>query len=331
VHQQERLLVREAAEWFARMHGPDAAQNDPEFLAWLAQSETHRDAFSRVSEAFSLGKNLPRDALVLPHPLPSASKTRWRKLVAASLALVIAFGGISVAIERFAIAPGTKPSPVPHMDEFATGTGVIRSVHLADGSNVILDADARIQVQFSADRRDIWLLRGRARFDVAHEARPFVVHAGGGTVTAHGTMFDVRVEHGTTSVRLLRGAIDVDLPSHGAMPSETRHISPGEAVLFAANRPIMPIPSDLGMVIDQPTWPSELLEFNRARVADVVTEANRYSKGHPIVVSPDIADMPVSGTFRVGDSDQLARNLALLLDIQVHHLTNGSIALGDKF
>src|SRR3546814_15175781 len=52
-----------------------------------------------------------------------------------------------------------------------------------------------------------------ARFDVAHETRPFVVLAGGGSVTARGTIFDVSLDrYERVTVRLLSGAVDVERP-----------------------------------------------------------------------------------------------------------------------
>lgn len=327
MQEKERLLVREAANWFAQMHGPEADQNEPQFRAWLAKSEAHRNAYSQVSEAFSLGKNLTGDNTrdpIRPHSEPKVHK---RTAFATAAALVIAFGGASIAVERYGVSQAGRGPAIVSADHFTTSSGKIQTVRLSDGSMIILDTGSELTTQLGADRRDLWLVHGHARFDVAHERRSFVVHAGGGTVTAHGTLFDVRVDDGATSVRLLRGAIDVDIPRHGNAPPESRHVSPGEAVSFNVDRGIATITPAQNMAIAQPTWPSALLEFDRVRVADVIAETNRYSSGHLIVVSPEIADMRVSGTFRVGDPDRLAQHIASLLDVQVSHQPSGDIAL----
>lgn len=324
------MLVGEAANWFAQMHGPDAAQHEIEFRAWLAQSEAHRNAYSQVSEAFSLGKNLTRDTSLALVSRPSETKVRKRRVFATVVALVIAFGGASIAVERYGAFQSGRSRAIVSASHFATGSGEIRTVHLTDGSTIILDTGSELTTQLGADRRDLWLVHGRARFDVAHERRPFVVHAGGGTVTAHGTLFDVRVEGGAASVRLLRGAVDVDIPGRGNTSPESRHVAPGEAVSFGVDRGIAMIPPAQSVAIAQPAWPQSLLEFDRTRVADVIAETNRYSSGHPIVVSPGIADKRVSGTFRVGDSDLLAQHLAILLDARVSHPANGNIVLTES-
>lgn len=327
MNQQERLRVREAANWFARMHGPDAAQHEPDFLAWIAASESHRDAYSRVSEAFSLGKNLTRDPSREPAGAPSRSRSFGRKLVAAAVALVIALGGVPLSVERYRLSAPAQRQAIASIEHLATGIGEIRKVRLSDGSTIVLDTNSELSTRFGADQRHLWLLRGRARFDVAHERRPFVVHASGGTVTAHGTLFDVRIEHGAASVRLLRGAIDVAIPARGNAVPVSRKVVPGETVTFDVARGIAMVPPEQSAVIAQPAWPSALLDFDRARVADILTEANRYSFGHQIAASPDIANKRVSGTFRVDDADRLAQHLAVLLDARADRRANGDIVL----
>src|SRR3546814_14166765 len=86
---------------------------------------------------------------------------------------------------------GRRTIPVT---ELASKSGEIRTVALEDGSRVTLDTDTILHIAYSPTERGLKLERGRARFDVSYDAsRPFVVFAGGGSITAHGTVFDVAV------------------------------------------------------------------------------------------------------------------------------------------
>src|SRR3546814_6360827 len=76
-------------------------------------------------------------------------------------------------------------------DLYDTVVGGRRNIRLADGSVVELDEGSELSTDFNKSRRELKLERGRARFEVAHEGRPFIVLAGGGSVTARGTVFDV--------------------------------------------------------------------------------------------------------------------------------------------
>lgn len=322
MRQQERLLVRQAANWFARMHGPDAVSHKADFETWVAASEGHREAYSRVSEAFSLGKGLKSKA----PPNATGSGGHGRKLLAIMALLVAGIWAASFTARRYGLLSAAQ-SPAIVTSDLVTRTGEIRTARLSDGSMVTLDTGSELATRFGADRRDLWLVRGRARFDVAHERRAFIVHAGDGTVTAHGTLFDVRVEGHVASVRLLRGAIDVSLPPHGEEPATTRHVTPGEALAFDSDKGIEPITTLQNAAIAQPTWPLSLLEFDDARVSDVIAEANRYSTRSLIIGDPAIANMRVSGTFRVGDTDRLGSHLALLLGVQIAHRSTGDPVL----
>lgn len=76
---------------------------------------------------------------------------------------------------------------------YLTGPGQQRVVSLADGSRVTLGGASEIRVRLTKERRTIDLDRGEALFTVTHDPqRPFVVHAGAGTITAVGTEFLVR-------------------------------------------------------------------------------------------------------------------------------------------
>lgn len=325
-HPQD-LPIREAATWFARMHGPDAPTHEAAFAAWIAESDGHRVAYSQVAEAFSLGKNLPRAAIGQPDYAVIARRPSRRQLVAAAVVALAVIGTVPVIVDRYVSPPAATNQVIAHSDHFATGLGEIRAIRLTDGSTVVLDTGSELNVTMDQGHRDLWLVHGRARFDVAHEQRPFVVHAGTGIVTAHGTLFDVLVEHGHASVRLLLGAIDVAIPGHSDALPVSRHVAPGESVAFDAASGISPIPVEQAAAIAQPTWPSALLEFDRARVADVIAQSNRYAAAKLVAASPNIAERRVSGTFRMGDPDRLAQELAILLDAEVSHQANGDIVI----
>lgn len=161
--------------------------------------------------------------------------------------------------------PGTIAATGPAERRIlATTAGETRTVRLADGSTVRLDAATRLDAAFDAERRTIRLSQGQARFAVAHETRPFVVLAGGGSVTARGTMFDVAVAGGRVDVRLLEGAVDVVLPARARQVRPTvRRLTPGEGLSFTP-APAADIASAAGA-----------RDVEAVPVAALVAEANR--------------------------------------------------------
>ncbi|WP_406624390.1 sigma-70 family RNA polymerase sigma factor [Acidovorax sp. SDU_ACID1] len=95
---------------------------------------------------------------------------------------------------------------------FATPRGQRLNRALPDGSLLALDADSRAEVAFDARRRAVRLLQGAAFFEVCAEAaRPFVVDAGGVTVTVLGTRFGVELDPaGGVLVQVESGRVRVE-------------------------------------------------------------------------------------------------------------------------
>lgn len=343
-------LREEAADWFAIMRNPEEAEiKRKEFEAWLARGALHRAAYNRIAEAYSIGKRLkdpPEYDALTSDAAPgddirqslSRSKSKIRALLILAMigtvALVAQWAASSprqdMKLPSLAVgsAPGTDDDPAQL--RIATATGEIRSFRLDDGSVVALDTNSLVLVDFDAERRNLRLLRGRARFTVAHEWRPFAVHAGRGTVTAHGTVFDVNLlPDNRVVVQLMRGAVDVtaDGPAtERALP--TVRLSPGQQVELRD----APTPLALEVVKAQANdseWPAGLKEYRNVRLGDLFAEANRYADIPLLGATPDIDDVRVSGNFRITDSARLARNLGDVLGLAVISGPN-SIALARR-
>jgi transmembrane sensor len=326
-------MREDAAIWFARMRGPDAGSDRAAFEAWLAGSPLHRDAYNRIAEVFSLGKGLrPRTAPDVSQPLSVKSPSgAW---AAAILALMVVVGGgaWSLSQRRDIVAPQTammtRQDRAPPSERYATRIGQIHHYRLPDGSLITLDTDSQIAIVFDKDKRALQLLRGRARFDVAHELRPFVVTAGAGTVTAHGTLFDIRLQaHDAVSVRLLRGAIDVALPNPAGMLQKRvlrERLLPGQQLIFdasALSRPRLAVaPADA-------RWPEATLDCDHQPLSAVAVEANRYATTQIELADTPISNLRVSGSFRIDEPDILAERLATLFDLRVDKSVPGRLVL----
>ena len=313
-----------AATWFAVMRGPDAQTRRAEFEAWLAEQPSHRAAYSRIVEAFSLGKGLKADRGTEPDRPSLAHRRLPRKLT--NIAAAICLAGTLMALFRF-MAPldqaATPPRAasqqfaaraIPPTVQLATNVGEIRTYSLPDGSSATLDTDSRLIETFTPRERNLRLIRGRARFTVAHETRPFVVRAGDSAVTARGTIFDVDLTTPTrVVVGLLRGKIDVQTRRPGHALVITR-LLPGDRVTVGGGF-LRPVLAHSGVIDDG--WPSGLRDVDRIRLADLVTAANRYATTPIVLESPDLSAMQLSGTFHLDDSTRVAENIAIVLGLAV--------------
>src|SRR3546814_18739257 len=77
---------------------------------------------------------------------------------------------------------------------YQTEVGERRVALLDDQSRLSLDADSLVEVDMSDRQRELTLVRGRAKFDVAKDPlRTFTVVAGDKMVVATGTSFSVEM------------------------------------------------------------------------------------------------------------------------------------------
>lgn len=326
-------LMREAAGWFARMRGPDAEASRPEFEAWLARGALHRRAYNRASEVFAMGKLLSEDAG--EHSSSLKHHDRAQTLIhATGVALLI----IALAAGWMAINPdsghwrASKGAAVTSA-QLATGPSEVRSMRLADGSLVRLEASTDLSALIDDRARRLTLRRGAALFEAAHEARPFIVYAGGGSVIARGTMFTVAFEEGgNVNVRLFRGAVDVMVPERSSnADSGVRHLKAGQALRYRAVGPTdtPATKTDVGSPAPSASLASPQ-EFDSVRIADLVAAANRRSPQQIEFADPTIGELRLSGRFRIDDTQLLALRIAALFDLAIDRDGAGEITLRRK-
>lgn len=330
-------LQREAATWFARMHGPAAEASRQDFETWLANSTQHLGAYNRAAEIWSLGKFLsdtpPSDATPAFQIAPSGQ--RRPKILTSSARLVIGLLLVGLLVLTKAsnlshdqhpeIANPERPSLQPSY-ELATQQDEDRTVWLPDGSSVTLKRDTRLVVSFDSSDRRLRLERGGARFEVAHEQRPFVVAAGSGTVRARGTIFDVALTPDRrVSVKLLRGSVDVAMPTVSQSPKRPARmlarLTPGDHVDFADarsfSRPDAPQLSGRFAIID----------LQRVQLADLLATANRNARAQILLGDTTLAGLEISGSVRIDEPDRLAAQLSAVLNLKIDRQSPSRIVL----
>ena len=323
-------LFEEAAAWFARMRGPDAEASRDDFEAWLARGALHRSAYNRAAEIFAMGKLLQDPDAQDARPAERAQRRLMpaaAALAAVSLAAGAGWIGLRQAAEPhrgIAVVAGQSPTATRPL-ELASQTREGGMYRLNDGSLVTLGASTRLRVDMTPQARRLVLEAGESRFEVAHEARPFIVYAGGGSVTARGTVFDVALSSDRrVRVRLIEGVIDVAVPSPAPTPRRQRLVA-GQSTSFAVQR--RPESAQQRLFSSGGNESAEgPREYDGVRLSDLIEAANRSSQ-KPIRMSGAIGEHRVSGRFRIDDTDLLADRIAALFDLLVDRSNPSAIVL----
>jgi len=312
---------REAAAWIARMHGPDAERSRLAFERWRAVSPIHRRVYAEMQAISQSSERLGASALARQHfarrARPRLFDRPSRVHVLASVATLICAG---VAAAMFAW-PGRAPQA--GAPAIASAVGRIERVRLADGTMVTLDTDSALQPIFDAGTRLVRLVRGRARFDVAHDAaRPFMVEAGDRLILDRGTVFDVAVSRDEVRVALLRGAVEVR--ERVTVAPAIERLAPGQ--ILAARPSATPAVSLAPAGAER--WVDGMLSYQGAPLAEVVADINRYSTRRIRLADPALASLRVTGVFRAVPVDASATVLAASLRLRLGRTANGDLVLG---
>ena len=239
-------------------------------------------------------------------------------------------------------------------EAFQTGFGERRVVTLADGSQITLDSRTKVTVRYTADARILMLVRGQARFDVAHDvARPFTVTAEGHKVVATGTAFDVDLLGPKLLVTLLNGHVVVlpqsaptipwmpNAASEGAASatsagaesralsaagSATDHIylDPGEQLVMSSGGAPRVSHVDVERVT---AWERGEIVFDNEPLASVIQRMNRYGPRHIMAGDDRAANLRISGVFHEGDVDGFVSTIAAYLSVRAQERPDGDVVL----
>lgn len=311
-----RRIRREAADWVARLGGGADEGDHAAFRSWYNEDRRHAEAYDRMAAIWSASGRLTRQSSKDPEPSRPA---RGRQAIAFAVAAsVVLFVAAAFLLTRGWLPDGGTPTTVT----YATARGELREINLPDGSRLLLDAGSRIELRFTAAERRLLLRAGRARFTVSHEGRPFIVEAGTSQVVATGTVFDVSLLDNRLAIVLLEGSVELRR-ARGNGPAEIRRVAAGSRVVVQGDGEPASGPAARGDL----AWPRRMLEFDDVPLGEAVDMANRYGQTQIRVADDEIRRLRVTGAYRAGDTDGLARSLAAAFGLDVQVDPDGNIFL----
>lgn len=328
-----------AAAWFARQRAGDMAPAESaELEAWLDADPEHRaalDALHRAWERAELARHDPEILAWRERALKRPSG--WRRFVApraiaAALAIAVLGVGSTWMVGSAGLLTGYWRFSG---QEFRTDHGQRATFTLPDGSKVTLNTDSRLRTRAADGKRMVYLDKGQAFFRVAKDAsHPFVVHAGGRTITAIGTAFDVRVDNRRFEVTLVEGKIRVEapLPAPPAKPNVAQSAPVTQATEMAAGSQLVAV-DPRGWTVRpantarETSWLAGRLMFENETLATVAAEFDRYSEQKITFADPALADLRITGTFRSSDVGTFVRALEKYRMARIDSETDDAVRL----
>jgi transmembrane sensor len=302
-------IREEAAAWLARLRSGNPADQEL-FETWFSADPAHADAYEALLDTWDRTAVLGSAA---PAPADSGQRHWWP----GRYAVVAVAATILLAVASLVLLIGANSRIAPGEIVLASKVGELRSIRLADGTEVILDSDTL--VRFRTDAGSATLARGRARFVLAGGS-PLTVTGDGQVIGRPGATFDLDRLAGVMTATLIKG----DLAArHDTRDPSGFALAPGQVVTIgAAPGAFAPHLASQGAT----RWTTGMLSFDHATLADVVAAANRYSDVK-ISLDPRVATLRFTGTIRPARTDALARLLAETFALALGHTANGAYLL----
>lgn len=312
-------LGRQAAEWLVLLSVDDDAErqhNERECAQWKQLSPEHAEAAQDMERLLASLQGMRQEPerdrrlhrLIDGEIQFSERRKRNKRL------------GTALGIGLMLLASGWLTwQHYPNALLFAdldTGTGQWQETRLEDGSRLTLAGGSAVNLHFTATGREVQLLRGAIRVDVAADAqRPFLVVTDDGSIRALGTRFVVTRQADATDLSMLESTTL-------ARPSE----APGEAVVTAGQQ--LRIRRD-GLEVVQPidvqatdqAWQQHRLLARGLPLPEVLEQLGRQYAG---VLSYDREALSQIQVFASLPLDNPQRALQLLetsLPVEVSRLT----------
>jgi transmembrane sensor len=301
------LIEARASAWLAARDSRAATPEEAaEFNAWLDADIRPRVAYLRLESTWQRADRLrdvrpldrAADADLLRAPAP---RRPWFMALAAGVVVAV-LGGAWAWQQHFS------------WQRYETRVGGFSRIVLDDGSVIDLNTNSDVRVRLRGDRREVRLLRGEGRFQVAHDRqRPFTVAAADTAVRAVGTEFSVRLRDGEQ--------VDV-LVSEGKVAVASAQVADAPALVAGDAAVVLKDHVSVSRVEPQAlkrrlAWTSGRLEFRGESLAEAVQEFNRYNRRQIRLSAATLNALRVGGSFNATDPESFADALASAFKLEV--------------
>ena len=327
----------QAAFWQATLNSDLLTmQQYREFELWLAESEENRNAWKALDTFWNELDGLSEADINFIANIPDADITEQREKIPfqpidsqikkTSFLRKNIFSkphrGIaaSLLILFFVIYPQVPQ----YFADYHTAAGELLTLTLADGSQIIINSDTTLSVNYSDQQRSITLHQGEAYFDVASDrSRPFEVITRAGKVRALGTEFDIKNRNANVSVTVFEHAVKVSL-NNGKI---IERLPEGQQLIFTGSASSQPTEANLSRI---QSWRKRRIIFQDKPLAEVMAALSHYREGTIIILDSEIKTLSVTGVFATDDTNIALQTIEQSLPVTIQKITEKLVLISAK-
>lgn len=302
--------VDQAIDWMVRLRFsvPDARTRQG-FQRWLDSHPNHALAWQRLdlmsNEFARLPPTLSRNTLTASNARQLSRRDGLKLLTL-----------LSVGVGALWLSKGQLPLPTLLADQ-RSAVGERRTLTGPQGSRIMLNTDSAVGFDDSAAGGQLTLLQGEMLLEidaVSAIAGPLQLNTRDGYLHISDARVLLREREHFMALSVQRGSVQVFLGARSNAPAY--QVNAGQSLTFNSAE-LLAAP---GNGIDPWGWSEGILSAHKARLGDVIAELSRYRRG-VLQCADDVADLSVSGSFQLGDTDQVLTLLAAALPVRVDYRT----------
>lgn len=330
-----------AGLWIAKMDRGLSKDEEKSLQQWLAADAENHAVFLQMAEIWDKMEMLSRLSQLFPPMKKQRQPDRVMLTIAASVifvALVGLWGLLGTSAETLFKPNVSKVLTANGLYE--TSIGEYSTFTLPDGTELVLNTNSLVRMNFTDQRRLLILERGEVHVKVAHEkSRPLSLFAGPQEIRAVGTKFNVEINsdqkielvvtEGKVLVGLHETLEDESELVLTSLPSSTTAVSEGEAIILgSADGEIDEIsPEEIAVKL---SWQEGNLIFHGESLKAAVDEIGRYTTVEFMILDDNLKKLRISGLFKAGDVEGLLNTLKKNFNITHTYGDKGNIILSSS-
>lgn len=297
-------VAEQAVSWLVEMQeGPLSPRRQHAWEHWLQAHSEHQRAWDHIQR---INQRLRGLSSPLAHAALNAPQSRSRRQALKLLLLLGAGSALTYGL--------SEQLPItPLLADYSSPVGQRRKLHLQDGSQIHLNTASAVDVRFDAQQRVIRLLEGEMLLTAAQDARPLQVLTAHGSVQPQVARLNVRQFANRTELAVFDGQAALLPMAHAGSPLR---VSAHQQLSFNRQAWNTPRPLDAG----SGAWADGILVAAHMRLGDFVAELGRYRRGQ-LNCDPKVADLLISGTYPVDDSERVLDLLTVSLPVRIKRFT----------
>jgi len=346
------IINEEAAKWIVLLDAQELSEDSLKELAqWMQQSPLHREKITKQAELWGAMDALQELSALFPLPAvePSLHKNNNSNnknngvlgLLAALFrprVLLFSFAPLAALFFSLVMLFSTPAAMV-----LTTKVGEISKHTLSDGTQVLMNTDSELVIEFSATARIVKLTKGEVNFNVVKNPKiPFIVYAGEGIVWAVGTEFVVRNLGEFVDVIVTEGQVKVfsdtkkstddlhistDFPIDSKLNELTEAlVSANESLSF--DNVIHNYQSEATENLHKKiAWKEGAIILNGETLSQAMKEIMRYTDKKIIITDPSLNQLTVGGRYKTKNIDELLSTIAEVWQLDVQYTLDDKILI----